>query len=132
VSSPMNVVTEEVHMKKIAAVVLLALCGLAISADVGPSWAFTPPKDTFSDDALFDLRSLNEKVAGENGFVTRSKDGNDFLLGNGKPARFWALNDGPGEKVDLARHARFLAKRGINMVRAHTNITPSDGNLMNC
>jgi hypothetical protein len=105
---------------------------VAYSSEGGAQWPFTPAKDTFSPDAQFDLRSLNEKVAGENGFVTRSKDGNELLLGNGKPARFWALNDGPGEKVDWARHARFLAKRGINMVRAHTNVTPSDGNLMNC
>jgi len=116
----------------LALLVTTALCGIATAAEVGPSWAFNPAKDTFSEEALFDLRSLNEKVAGENGFVTRSKDGNELLLGNGKPARFWALNDGPGDKVDLARHARFLAKRGINMVRAHTNMTPSDGNLMNC
>jgi len=99
----------------------------------GGKWAFTPAKDTFSADALFDLRSLNEKVAGESGYVVRSKDGNELMLGNGKPARFWALNDGAHEnpKVDLARHARFIAKRGINMVRAHSNITPTDGNLMN-
>ncbi|MBI3830014.1 MAG: hypothetical protein HY291_10880 [Planctomycetes bacterium] len=89
------------------------------------SWAFRPAKDTFSADALLDLRNLNEKEAGESGFVTRSKDGNDFVLGNGKPARFWALNDGANArgKVDLARHARFIAKRGINMIRLHTDIT---------
>src|ERR1043165_6691047 len=81
-------------------------------------WAFTPAKDDFSNDALFDLRDLNEKVAGESGYVTRSKDGNDFVLANGKPARFWALNTSTygGKQNDLARHSRFLAKRGINMV----------------
>src|SRR5205823_613509 len=114
----------------ISSILLLALSLNA--SEGGASWAFTPAKDTFSDDAVFDLRKLNEKVAGENGFVTRSKDGNELLLGNGKPARFWALNDGPSDKVDLARHARFLAKRGVNMIRAHTNVTPTDGNLMNC
>ncbi|HLX60200.1 MAG TPA: hypothetical protein VKX17_02850 [Planctomycetota bacterium] len=90
-------------------------------------WAFTPAKDEFSPDALFDLRGLNEKIAGESGYVTRSKDGNDFVLGNGQPVRFWAVNDGAEEhkNLDLALHARFLAKRGINMVRAHTNVTPS-------
>jgi hypothetical protein len=92
-------------------------------------WAFSPPRDSFSPDALLDLRSLNEKVAGESGFVTRSKDGNDFVLGNGRPARFWALNDG-AFKADLARHARFIAKRGVNMVRFHSNITPTGNDLM--
>jgi len=100
-------------------------------AALGGRWAFNPPKDEFSPNALFDLRSLNEKVAGEHGYVTRSKDGNDFVLGNGDPVRFWALNTNAYEKNsnDLARHARFLAKRGINMVRFHGNVTPTDGAL---
>ncbi|MCY2929449.1 MAG: hypothetical protein NTV86_08130 [Planctomycetota bacterium] len=68
------------------------------------TWAFTPPRDTFSPEAVLDLRDLNEKTAGESGFVSRSADGNDFVLGNGKPARFWAVNDAAFEK-DLARHA---------------------------
>jgi hypothetical protein len=99
------------------------------------TWAFNPPKDTFDPAAMFDLRSLNEKVAGESGFVRLSEDGSTFLLGNGKPARFWALNTsaygrrGPNPAPDLARHARFIAKRGINMVRFHGNITPTDGVL---
>jgi len=97
-------------------------------------WAFTPQRDEFSAAALLDLRSLNEKVAGESGYVTRSKDGNDFVLGTGKPARFWALNTGAYEKpsIDLGRHARFLAKRGVNMVRFHGNITPKGKSLMEC
>ncbi|HYF51228.1 MAG TPA: hypothetical protein VEJ63_17570 [Planctomycetota bacterium] len=89
-------------------------------------WPFTPTRDEFAADALLDLRVLNEKVAGESGFVKRSEDGNDLLLGNGKPARFWAINSayhGP----DPERHARFLAKRGINMVRLHSDITPPEG-----
>ena len=92
-------------------------------------WAFQPPRDEFSPKALLDLRSLNEKFAGEHGFVTRSKDGNDFAFADGTPARFWAVNDGAFDK-DLARHARFLAKRGINMVRFHSNITPTGSDLM--
>src|SRR6185437_4058350 len=67
------------------------------------SWAFTPPRDEFRSDALLDLRGLNEKLAGEHGFVTRSKDGNDFAFSDGTPARFWAVNDGAFDK-NLARH----------------------------
>ena len=92
-------------------------------------WAFQPPRDEFSPKSLLDLRSLNEKIAGEHGFVTRSKAGNDFAFADGTPARFWAVNDGAFDK-DLPRHARFLAKRGINMVRFHSNITPTGSDLM--
>ena len=101
-------------------------------ANTAGRWAFTPAKDDFSSDALFDLRSLNEKTAGESGYVARSKDGNDFVLGNGQPVRFWAVNDGAAERknLDLARHARFMAKRGVNMVRFHGNITPTGNDLM--
>ena len=89
-------------------------------------WSFTPQRDAFSADALFDLRSLNEKIAGENGFVRRSADGDDFVLGDGRPARFWALTDyvQSNKNADLAHHARWLAKRGVNMVRWHGDITP--------
>jgi len=70
-----------------------------------------------------------EALRNDSGFVRRSRDGSDFLLGSGKPARFWAVNDGAFNK-DLARHARFLAKHGINMVRFHSNITPTGSDLM--
>jgi hypothetical protein len=97
------------------------------------TWAFEPPRDEFSPEARVDLRSLNEKVAGEAGFVKLSADGNDLLLGDGRPARFWAVNTSAHNKhplfpaPDLARHARFLAKRGVNMVRFHGNLTPPKG-----
>ncbi len=93
------------------------------------SWAFQPARDNFSSDALLDLRGLNENAAGDHGFVTRSKDGNDFAFSDGTPVRFWAVNDSAFDK-DLARQARFLAKRGVNMVRFHCNITPTNDDLM--
>ncbi len=88
-------------------------------ADPG-TWAFEPDADDFDPKSLLDLRSLNEKKAGESGWVTRTADG-DFALGNGKPVRFWAVNDNVFEQPDeaLKTHARFLAKRGVNMVRFH-------------
>jgi hypothetical protein len=102
-------------------------------------WAFEPTKDTFSPQALLDLRYLNEKVAGESGFVKVNSEG-DFILGNGKPVRFWAVNTNVGrekpwvarpqwgliaKEPDLAFHAKFLAKRGVNMVRCHASIQPA-------
>ena len=97
--------------------------------DTTGTWPFQPTKDEFSSAALLDLRGLNEKFAGEHGFITRTRDGNDFAFGDGTPARFWAVNDAAFGK-DLARHARFLAKRGVNMVRFHCNITPTNDDLM--
>jgi len=106
----------------------------ANAVPAGPAesgWAFRPARDEFSPAALLDLRSLNGGVAGEHGMLGRSRDGNDFVFADGTPARFWAVNDNAFDR-DLARHARFLAKRGINMVRFHANITPTGGDLTAC
>ena len=56
------------------------------------TWPFLPQRDTFSPAAKFDLRGLNEKVAGQSGFVRLSPDGESFVLGDGSPVRFWAVN----------------------------------------
>lgn len=99
-------------------------------------WAFVPTPDRFRSDALLDLRYLNEKTAGETGFVRVAADGG-FLRGDGSPLRFWAANTdvareshwrarplGPRTPPDLGRHARFLAKRGVNLVRLHAHLNP--------
>jgi hypothetical protein len=90
-------------------------------ADPG-TWAFEPDADTFSQEALLDLRGLNERAAGESGFVRVSDDGSDFLLGDGTPVRFWTVNTfmyrNPSMEA-LKAHARFLAKRGVNCVKFH-------------
>lgn len=109
-----------------ATVIAAAVFDSGLAAE---DWAFAPEPDTFSEQALVDLRSLNETVAGETGFITRSKSGDDFVRGDGKPIRFWAINSGAYNKhprfaaPDLDRHARFLAKRGVNMMRFHGNVT---------
>jgi hypothetical protein len=87
-------------------------------ADPG-RWAFEPEADLFDRGAALDLRSLNEKRAGESGWVRRTPEG-DFALGNGRPVRFWAVNarlPGNPSLDDYRRLARFLAKRGVNLVR---------------
>ncbi|MBN8459185.1 MAG: hypothetical protein J0M04_15240 [Verrucomicrobia bacterium] len=79
---------------------------------------WNPPADPFNPSPI-DLRALNEKTAGESGRV-RVADGR-FVLGSGKPVRFWAVN-GPPENLrgeDLRRCARMLAKHGVNLVRVH-------------
>ncbi|ACK65769.1 hypothetical protein PCC8801_1722 [Rippkaea orientalis PCC 8801] len=99
------------------------------------TWPFEPGIDNYSDKALLDLRYLNEKVAGEKGFIQRSKDGNDFVTGDGTPIRFWAINSEVWKKgySELKDNARFLAKRGVNLVRWHGQIAPKikDSKLIN-
>lgn len=92
------------------------------------SWPFTHPADPFTEKAVLDLRFLNEKEAGESGFLKLSPDGTGFALGNGKPVRLWAVGSDVyhrGTPEDMARHARFLAKLGVNMVRIHTQLSPN-------
>jgi hypothetical protein len=121
------------------ALVLSAVSIPALAQDAAApaaTWAFNPGKDAFSADALLDLRSLNEDVAGAAGFVHVDASG-QLVLGDGKPARFWAVNSdvgkdkvfkatplGPQEAPSLETHARFLAKRGVNMVRLFALVTP--------
>lgn len=92
------------------------------SGKANPSFfAWEPDVDPFGPEALVDLRSLNEKTAGEKGRV-RAK-GNDFVLASGEKVKFWAANAGPGIwGLDDAAHvylAGRLAKCGVNMVRLH-------------
>jgi len=128
-------------MKIIANRLQAACCVLALAAAVGTAtaqtatWPFVPEKDNFSPKALLDLRALNEAVAGESGFVRVDAQG-DFVRGDGQPLRFWAVNTSVAFHTnkprplwrqgapDLARHARFLAKRGVNMVRLHQQLSP--------
>jgi hypothetical protein len=101
-------------------------------ADAG-TWAFEPDRDTFSPESLLDLSGLNEKPAGKIGWVARSKDGADFVDGGGEPLRFWAVNTGVQFREDMAaveEHARWLAKRGVNMVRHHGHLPPGKGSKL--
>ena len=94
-------------------------------------WAFSYNDRERDTKSPIDLRSLNEPVAGQSGFVRLSADGNDFVLGDGSPARFWAVGSNLFENAspdDLKRHARFLARIGVNMVRLHAQICSSDPN----
>ncbi|MFH5804483.1 hypothetical protein [Alienimonas sp. DA493] len=92
------------------------------------SWAFEAPEDPFSDAALLDLRSLNEDQSGQSGFVRLSADGMSFTLGNGEPVRFWAVGTDAHrwEPAEMDRHARWLAKRGVNLCRLHVTVAAHD------
>jgi hypothetical protein len=95
------------------------------------SWAFAPKRDSFSANALLDLRNLNESFAGEHGFIGLSPDGNRFVRGDDQPIRFWGGTTFTQrearqhkDQAILLHHARFLAKRGVNIVRLHCAIEP--------
>jgi hypothetical protein len=96
-------------------------------ADPG-RWSFEPGTEEFGPSDI-DLRSLNEKVAGESGWVKATPDG-DFALGSGQPVRFWAVNTDVYNRPieELRTHARFLAKHGVNMVRFHGSLWPKGKN----
>ena len=73
--------------------ILLAAASSVAGQEAKPdaTWPFAHPADPFTDKAVLDLRYLNEKEAGESGFLKRTPDGNGFALGNGKPVRLWAV-----------------------------------------
>ncbi len=82
---------------------------------------FEPDWDPFEDSPM-DLRRLNEKQAGDGGFIVAR--GEQFVHSQtGKPVRFWAVNTGHAiaqmDRKSIDTLARFLAKRGVNLVRIH-------------
>jgi len=97
----------------------------------GETWSFTPRRDSFSSAALLDLSGLNEKYAGEHGLIGLSRDRDSFVRGDGQPIRFWGGTSSFQTEAHrrknqgiLLHHARFLAKRGVNIVRLHGAIQP--------
>jgi len=101
--------------------VCVCLAALTASAAEREGWfAFDPKPDAFADGSAIDLRALNERFAGEQGFIG-VKDGEFIHSRTGEPVRFWAVNGPPHELTgaDLRRCARMLAKHGVNLVRVH-------------
>ena len=100
----------------------------ASSEDAG--WfAFAPPADTFAPGAGFDLRPLNEKAAGDGGFIG-VRDGHFIHTRTGRPLRFWGVNGPPHDLEDpqlLGACARSLARYGVNLVRIHGGIYDESG-----
>jgi hypothetical protein len=95
--------------------------GEAVGSET-PGWfAFDPGPDIFSESPI-DLRFLNEREAGEGGFIG-VRDGEFIHTRTGRPVRFWAVNTGKDmarrSRGEIDRFARSLAKRGVNLVRLH-------------
>jgi hypothetical protein len=95
-------------------------------------WTFSYPTNQSTSSDLLNLRYLNEHLAGENGFIQLSADGNSFAVGKHKAIRFWACNGGSlaaqfdDKKLDSL--AAFLAKMGVNIIRYHAAINPHGKN----
>ncbi len=108
----------------------LAAASAKTAAENKDWFAFDPKPDSFTNHSATDLRFLNEKFAGENGFIG-VKDGNFIHTTSGEPVRFWAVN-GPPEDLppaDLRQCARMLAKYGVNMIRIHGGYFDKDGEV---
>lgn len=99
-------------------------CGVAAAchADGGGEWIEWAEGSDGLAESQISLRGLNERAAGEAGWV--SVRGGRFVLGDGKPVRFWAVNGPPGavKADDLKALARQLAARGVNLVRFHGSV----------
>lgn len=96
--------------------------------EVTDGFGFAPAIDTFASSPI-DLRSLNEAVAGEQGWI--QVKGEEFIHANtNRPERFWAINSRMEtiqmDKAQMRQMARFLAKRGVNMVRLHGRLWSDD------
>lgn len=98
------------------------------AATIPDGFLFTPESDRFTDSPI-DLRSLNETVAGENGWIQVKDDG--FIhTTTGQPERFWAVNVGTQvlqmDDSMMRSMARFFAKQGVNLVRVHGQLWSKD------
>lgn len=92
---------------------------------------FQPGTDNYAPSPI-DLRSLNEKFAGEHGFI-QAKDGQFVSEKTGTPIRFWAVNSGGDIQTkspeEIQKAARWLAKHGVNMIRAHGRVCDDTGEV---
>jgi hypothetical protein len=102
--------------------------GAAVAAE--PGWfVFQPPPDPFAATGAIDLRALNEPEAGAGGFIG-VKGGRFVHSKTGEPVRFWAVNGPPeGDRDQLRRTARMLAKYGVNLVRVHHGYFDKNGDV---
>ena len=110
---------------------------LAVGAQVSRSpaaeerWVDFAPEAEAVEGSPMDLRFLNEKLAGEHGFIT-VREGHFARSGDGEGVRFWAVNGPPHEvkePAELRRVARGLAARGVNLVRIHGAVFDEAGEV---
>ncbi len=88
-----------------------------------PGWFnFEPDPEKYTADSMFDMRSLNQERAGDDGFL--KADGFDIVFEKtGKTVKFWAVTSGFNyDHASVDYLAKRLAKYGVNMVRVHSPI----------
>jgi hypothetical protein len=116
-------------MRNIVILLFAILLEGRAAVENGTAWfAFAPKEDSSSAASAIDLRFLNERFAGENGFIA-VKNGQFVHSKTAEAVRFWAVN-GPPQKLngaDLKRAARMLAKYGVNLVRIHSGLFDVNG-----
>jgi len=82
-------------------------------------FSFNPRLNLPAQPSEVDLRYLNERYAGEGGFI--KTEGSRFVHSKtGEPVRFWAVNGPPDDLKDrhsLEESGRVLAAYGVNLVR---------------
>lgn len=124
---------KRIALRSFHCLTLALLCVVAVSraAEDNAWFPFNPKTDNFGPECAIDLRFLNEKFAGEQGFIG-VKNGEFIHTTNGQPLRFWAVNGPPQELKGeaLKACARMLAKRGVNMVRIHSGYFDQDGEVV--
>jgi hypothetical protein len=107
---------------------LIGACSRAGSAFADGWVPFDASPDAAPANSAIDLRFLNERQAGDGGFIA-VKDGRFVRSTTGQPVRFWAANGCPGnDPASLRRSARVLARYGINLVRLHGPMFDAEGN----
>ncbi|MHA4894474.1 hypothetical protein ACXZ1K_06955 [Pedobacter sp. PWIIR3] len=121
-------------MKSILIFVFLIITTTVLKAQVPDQswWTFSYPQNKSQGGGLLNLSYLNERLAGENGFIRLSNDGNSFVNEKGNAVRFWSCNGGSlaaefsDAKLDTL--AKFLAKIGVNQIRYHAAVNPHGKN----
>ena len=94
----------------------------SVAAETDGAWfSFAPGPGPVVEGSAIDLRALNERSAGEHGFI-QSRNGHFVRSADGRPVRFWAVN-GPPDAArtpdELSHLAHRLAQSGVNLLRAH-------------
>jgi hypothetical protein len=112
-------------MKSVVFVAAVFFCLQSVADEWFP---FSPPADQLAATAI-DLRALNDKTAGEHGFIA-TKGGEFVASKTGEPVRFWGVNGPPHDLSGdaLKTSARRLAKYGVNLGRLHGPVFDKTGN----
>lgn len=92
---------------RLALVTFATLLATAAALSAEQSWIpFDPKPDQFESASAIDLRFMNERFAGEHGFISIT-NGQFIHSANGGPLTFWGVNGPPHELTgDALKSAR--------------------------